>query len=117
MAQITDYRAMFDSEYLYAWDLQGHEVTVTIEKVVAGTLTGQGGRKTKKPLVFFKGKEKALGLNKTNGKIICGMYGADTKNWIGKQVTLYPTKTEMAGETVDCIRIKPGVPTGKPEEE
>ena len=107
----TDYRSMFDSEYLGAWDLLGKDVTVTVDRVAAGTLTGAGGRKSKKPLVFFVGKEKALALNKTNAKIIAAMYGTDTAEWAGKKITIYPTRTEMAGETVDCIRVRPGVPT------
>jgi len=110
----TDYRSMFDSEYLGAWDLVGRDVTVTIDRVVAGTLTGAGGRKSKKPFVFFVGKEKALALNKTNAKTVAAMYGADTATWPGQKITLYPTKTEMAGETVDCIRVRPGVPKDQP---
>ena len=106
----TDYRSMFDSEYIGAWDLLGRDVTVEIDHVIAGTLTGQGGRKSRKPLVYFVGKEKAFALNKTNAKAIAAMYGADTLVWTGKRIALYPTKTEMAGETVDCIRVRPGVP-------
>jgi hypothetical protein len=41
------------------------------------------------------------------------MYGKDTDNWAGKWITIFPTTTEFGGETVDCIRVKPGVPSGK----
>lgn len=105
-----DYRAMFDRDYVGAWDLNGREVTVTICKVEAATLTGQGGRKTRKPVIHFEGKDKGLALNKTNGKIIANMYGPDTAQWLGKSITIYPTQTEMGGETVDCIRVRPRVP-------
>jgi hypothetical protein len=101
---------MFDSLYIGAWDLNGKEATVTIERVEAGTLIGSGGRKSRKPLVHFKGKDRPLALNKTNAKIIAGMYGADTAQWAGKAITIYPTKTEMAGETVDCVRVRNVVP-------
>lgn len=115
MAESTDYRAMFSSEYLSSWDLNGKDVTVTISRVTAGELTGTGGRKTKKPLIYFEGAGKALAANKTNCKTIAAMYGTDTKEWIGKRITLYPTKTDMAGQQVDAIRVRPQVPKGKAE--
>lgn len=107
---MPDYRSMYDKDYLGHWDLQGREVTVRIAKVTAGELTAQGGRKSKRPLVYFEGKEKALVLNATNGKVVAGLYGTMTEAWVGKEVTLYPTTTSMGGETVECIRIKPAVP-------
>ena len=118
---MTDYRGMFDREYLGAWDLQGRDVTLTITRCVAGELTGSGGKKAKKPLVYFKGKggteTKPLALNKTNGKLIAGMYGPDTTAWVGKKITIYATTTSFGGDTVECIRVRPGIPSGKADEE
>ncbi len=110
----TDYRAMFDREHLGAWDLGTRDATVVIARVRAGELVGEGGRKTKKPIIAFEGKEKTFAANKTNCKIIAGLYGTDTRNWIGKRITLYATTTEMAGTRVDCIRVRPQVPSNKP---
>jgi hypothetical protein len=101
---------LYDSDYLYAFHLQGKDATVTIAKVAAGELTGEGGRKAKKPIVWFEGKEKPLALNKTNGKIVATMYGTDTTKWIGQAITLYPTTTNFGGETKDCIRVRPKRP-------
>lgn len=112
MAESTDYRSMFDRDYIGAWDLMGRDVTVTIAKVAPGVLTGKGNRKDKKPIVHFEGREKGLALNKTNAKTIAGMYGNDTTKWVGKRITLYPTTTSFGSETgLDCIRIRSGVPT------
>lgn len=106
-----DYRRMYDDkEHLYAYDLDGREVTAQIEKVYAGELMGEKGRKSKKPMIKFVGKEKKLALNKTNGKTIAKLYGKDTDEWVGKWITFYPTTTDFGGETVDCIRIKPNIP-------
>lgn len=107
-----DYRAMFDRDHIGAWDLAGGDATVTIREVKAGELTGQGGRKAKKPLVFFEGKEKSLALNRTNGKVIATMYGTDTRAWVGKKITIFPTQTQFGGDTVDCIRVRPQIPRG-----
>lgn len=106
------YKRMYDDkEYLYAFDLDGREVTITIEKVLAGELQGDKGRKTRKPMIAIVGKTKKLALNKTNGKTIASLYGTDTDEWAGKQITIYPTTTDFGGETVECIRVRPTVPT------
>ncbi len=109
------WRSMLDSKYVFAYDLDGKERTLTISRVEGGELEGDKGRKTKKPLVYFKESKtgKPLALNATNGKTIERMYGGDVDGWIGKRVTLYPTTCEMAGETRDCIRIRPRAPTAQ----
>lgn len=108
---MTDYRAMFDRDYLGVWDLNGREVTVTISDVKAGEIGGQQGRKKeKKPIVSFEKTAKMLLCNKTNAKTIAGMYGNDVRQWIGKRVTLFGTTTTFGRETVECIRIRPAVP-------
>lgn len=109
-----DVRQLFDKEYLYAYDLQGKDVTVVIESVRGGTLVGTGGKSNKKPVVRFRGKEKALALNITNARVIAGLYGGfDAEQWIGKSVTLYPTTTTFGSQTVECIRIRNVKPKGR----
>lgn len=103
------WKSMMDRDFIFAFDLNGKEVTVTISRVEAGTLNGSSGRKAKKPIVYFEGKEKGLALNATNCKTVAKLYGNYTEKWIGKQITIYPTTTDMAGETVECIRVRPTV--------
>ena len=111
---MPDVRTMYDKEFLYSFDLQGRDVTVEIARVKGGELTGTGGKKNKKPVLYFKGKEKGLALNITNARIIASMYGSfKSEDWLGKRVTLYPTTTTFGKETVDCIRIRPTKPNGK----
>ena len=80
------YKSFYDRDYVFAFDLHGKDVTVVISKVTAGKLVAMGGRETKKPLVFFEGKEKPLALNATNGKTIAALYGTETDNWIGRPI-------------------------------
>lgn len=109
------YKSMFDDkEYLFAFDLGGREVTVTIERCTAGQIVGEQGRKSKKPMLSFVGKQKKLALNKTNGKIIASLYGTETNAWAGKSIIIYPTTTTFGSETVECIRVKPIVPPPPP---
>jgi len=108
MAHILE---LFDpSRYVSAHELKGKDVTVTIERVVAATVEGEGNRKARKPVIHFKNASKPLVLNKTNAKAIVGMYGADYTKWNGKRITIYPTTTSLAGATVDCIRVRPKPP-------
>ncbi len=112
------YRKMYDdSDMLYAYDLDGvkHDVVVVIEKVFAGELVGQKGRKTKKPFIKVRGRDKKLALNKTNGKAIATMYGSDTDQWVGKPIALYVTNVEFEGEMREAIRVRtraPDMPRG-----
>lgn len=109
------WKSMVDREYLFAFDLGGKDSTVEITRVIAGTLISTGGKKTKKPLLYFKGKsggefERPLALNSTNAKTIASLYGNDTDAWVGRRITMYATQTQMGGETVDCIRIRSAIP-------
>lgn len=110
---MPDYRSMYDDKWLKAWDLQGKTVTVIIERVEAGLVENKDKPKgERKPVIHFKGKGKPLALNKTNGATIAQMYGKDTTAWVGKPITIYGTTTKFGRDTVDCIRVKPGTPTG-----
>ena len=105
---MPDYRKLFDaSEYLFAFDLDGRDVVLTIEKVEVGTLTGTGGKTSQKPVASFKGTAKKLALNRTNCKVLVQLTGSrNTEDWAGVAITAYPTTTSMGGEVVDCIRLR-----------
>jgi hypothetical protein len=103
----------FPSKHLKAEDLpDGTFVPVVIDRIDIQNVAGQGQPEEKKPVMFFRGKEKGLALNKTNANIISKSYGDETDDWIGKTITLYATETEFKGEIVPCIRVK--VPKGTP---
>lgn len=110
------WRTLMDSELLRACDLDGRDVTVTIAKVEGGSVTAPGGKRNKKPLLWFVESKtgKPFVANSTNCKTIEGLYGGDYTAWIGKRVTLYPTTTSNPErQTVDCIRIRPVIPPEK----
>lgn len=119
---MTDYRGLYDRDYIGHWDLEGRDVTVTISKVTPGELVAQGNRKSKKPIVHFVGKDKGFVVNKTNGRTIASLYGPKIEDWVGKKITLFCTMTRDpsggSGE-VECIRVRPVkppvAPPAKPE--
>lgn len=110
---MTDFRKFFDKDYLYSYDLDGKDVTVTIAKVEGGTLIGEGGKESKKPVAHLVGTKKRLAINVTNGTTIATLYGKDVRQWAGKRITLYATTTKFGPKTVDCIRVRPKVPGDK----
>jgi hypothetical protein len=66
-----------------------------------------------KPVLYFKGKDKGLVLNKTNSNTICAAYGDETGDWEGMQVVLYETMVEFQGQRKPGIRCI--VPPQKPQ--
>ena len=111
---LTDYRSLYDKDFLGAWDIQGADMVITITKVVGGQLVGQGGKKSKKPVIYFRGSDKGFAVNATNGKAIATMYGPHIENWPGKKLSLYKSTTRNPngdGE-VECVRVRPQVPAG-----
>lgn len=99
---------VFPSKYLKCSDLQGRPITVTIERAPLETLKSPDGKEQNKIVLYFRGAKKALALNVTNWDACADACGVDdTDGWPGHQVELHPDKTQMAGKTVDCIRIRP----------
>jgi hypothetical protein len=96
----------FPSKYLKASDLQGREVRVTIATVEREKM----GDDTK-PVVYFKGKEKGVVLNKTNSNVIADAYGDDTDDWFGQDVILLSVMTDYAGKATPAIRVR--IPTAR----
>jgi hypothetical protein len=108
---------VFPSKYLKCADLNGKPITVTIEHAPLETLKSPEGKEQNKTVLYFRGAKKTLPLNITNWDAVAEVAGDDTEDWPGKKLELYPARTQMAGKTVDCIRIrapqsaKPGAPT------
>lgn len=113
---MAHYKTYYDKEFLGSWDLPpGKDATVTIEKVIGAELDNGKGKKNKKPVIQFVGKEKKFVSNVTNSKTIAAMYGNMVEDWVGKRITLYVTQTRdpSTGSDIDCLRIRPTVPKGK----
>jgi len=107
-------KLMDEKEMLYAHDLDGRDVTITVEKVIGGELRGENNKKSKKPICHIKGKTKKLALNVTNCKTIEALTGTpDPAEWAGIRITIFPTTTDFGGKTVECIRVRPYWPKEK----
>jgi hypothetical protein len=99
---------MFPSRFLKAQDLKGKPVVVSIASAPVETLKTPNGTEERKTVLYFNGgAKKVLPLNRTNWDAVASIAGENSDSWPGEKIELYPTKTELRGETVDCIRIRP----------
>jgi hypothetical protein len=94
----------FPSKYIKSAEVPEEGLALRIARVDVEDVDGKG---THKPVVYFQKAKKGLVLNVTNSKKIAALLGtAETDEWAGKDVTLYRSETEYAGETVECIRVR-----------
>ena len=96
-----------NSNFLKVEDLQGNRVVVQIESYAVETIKGKEGEPDKPQVVLmFVGKEKRLGLNKTNAERIATLANSpDPDTWIGAKIKLIPATTQFQGKNVPCIRV------------
>ena len=127
---MTSWRQNHESQWLTWVDLidprttEPREVTVTIESVQRGEVTGEGGVKSGRNVIHYKGWPKPHAMNATIGETLTRMTGTDQiERWPGTRVTLFVTTTRgKKGNKVNCIRVKPmaarsGTPDAAPSRE
>lgn len=99
-----DINGAFPKKFVNALDLKGRRVTVTIADVTMQSVGDDD--EDQKPVVHFKGAEKAMVLNKTNASMIAEIAkSTETADWTGVRIVIYPTKTDFGGKRVDCVRV------------
>ena len=103
----------FPSKYLQSDDLGGKSVNVTIERY---TVEEVGQKREQKPVLYFKGKDKGMVLNKTNANNIAAAYGDEMDDWKGRQIQLFTALVDFQGQTVEAIRarVMKDMPKAKP---
>ena len=109
----THWRQYCNLDYIGAYSLNGKDLNVKITSIGQEQVTGDKGKKEMCLVAHLEG-EKPFILNRTNSKMITKLVGSPfVENWVGKSITLYTSTTSVAGETVECLRIRPTLPTGK----
>lgn len=94
----------FPSKHLKAVDLNDRQVRVTISRVEREKL-GDDMR----PVVYFKGKDKGVALNKGNTTTLTDAFGRNSNEWFGRDIILLSVWTDYQGKPVQGIRIR--IPT------
>ena len=97
---MPDLNELYPSKWIKASDLKGRQVTVTIDRVEVESLGNE-----MKPVVYFKGRDKGLVCNKTNGLMLAEICGSsNTDDWPGHSVTLFSQKVQFEGRLTDAVR-------------
>jgi hypothetical protein len=108
---MSHWRTYLDSDVIRYVDLDGRDHDVQIAAVKRGKVTGTGGKSTGKAMINFAGREKPLGAGTAILSQIAALYGNDTKDWVGKWLTIYPDPTvKYGGAAVGGVRIRPNPP-------
>lgn len=114
MTSKTHWKQLINPDYIGAYALpDGEDLTVTIDFVRVEEITGSGGKKEQCTVAHLVG-QKPMILNVTNSKSIHKLYGPYIEDWSGKQITLYASTTKLAGELVECLRVRPQVAKRQP---
>ncbi len=109
MTEKTHWKRLINPDYIGAYALNdGEDLTVKIDFVQVEEITGSGGKKEHCTVAHLV-NEKPMILNVTNSKTIAKLYGPYIEDWQGKRITLFASTTRLAGETVECLRIRPKV--------
>jgi hypothetical protein len=106
--QKTHFRKLFNPLYLGSHDLEpDKEYKVTIERIERDVeVIGDGGKKQKKPIIYFKGAQKPMILNSTNSKMIMKVTGSKyIEDWVGKSIIFKVMQEKSFGEIMDVIRV------------
>jgi len=102
---------LFDpGKYVQAFELDGRDHIATIQRVVGEMVEGEEGRKAKKPVLYLAEWPRPLVLNKTNAKVLIGLYGPDYREWSGKRFVMFPTVVKFGKDDVDAIRFRKKAP-------
>ena len=106
----THWKLLTNPDYIGAyWLPVGEDVTVTIDYVVREMITGTGGKKEECTVAHLQNGIKPFILNATNSKTIAKLYGPYIEDWAGQCITLFASTAKLAGDTVECLRIRPKV--------
>lgn len=112
MEQIKHHwKQLINPDYIGAYTLNGQkEMNITILKVVREMVTGNGGKKEECTVAKLKDMKPFI-LNRTNSKTITKLAGSPyIEDWEGLTITVYATTTSVAGEAVECLRVRPMLP-------
>jgi len=104
---------IFAGEYMKAADIKGlPDFNGTISGFDIAEFPRKDGGVDRKPYISFSNSDQKIALNQTNAKFIAKLIGSpNMTDWVGNTVGFYATITDFGGEAVDCIRVRPELPT------
>jgi len=109
----THWKQFCNLDYIGGYSLNGKDLNVKITSIGQEQVVGDKGKKEMCLVAHLEGNKPFI-INRTNAKMISKLVGSPfVENWVGKSITLFTSTTSVAGETVECLRIRPTLPTTK----
>lgn len=107
----THWKRLINPEYIGAYSLpESGEMKVKIKTVAKAQVTGTGGKVDECTVAQLENNKPFI-LNRTNCKMISKLSNSPfIEDWNGLEITIYAATTKVAGEVVECLRIKPTLP-------
>jgi len=97
---------LFPGAYIKAGEFNGRTPTWTIKAVKREMLSNGAGGEEPAVTVAFEEFEKQWVMNKTNATALRAMWGDDSGEWVGHQLTLHAVKDESGmSDSGLCIRV------------
>ena len=108
----THWKRLINPDYLGAYSLDnGQDIVLTIGTVQKEVITGNGGKKEECIVCHWQENEKPMILNRTNCKTITKITGTPyIERWAGHRIQIGADVTTLAGEKVECLRVRSTVP-------
>lgn len=108
----THWKKLVNPDYLGAYSLEpGQDVVLTIGTVKKEMVTGTGGKKEECIVCHWQEDAKPMILNRTNCKMIAKLLKTPyVEEWSGHRVQIGADTTLLAGERVECLRVRKDLP-------
>jgi hypothetical protein len=94
---------LFPSKFFKPVDIPAKGLALNIAKLEVEQV---GQDRETKGVLYFRGEDKGLVLNKTNSVMIASFYGNNTDQWRDKVIILVREPTMYAGKPTEGIRIR-----------
>jgi hypothetical protein len=103
----------FTSKWLRAADIEDmvdEDTQTAIVAVDRVAMEEIGQDEQQKPVLYFKGIDAGMVLNKTNANTLMELLGKETDDWTGKSVGLFTQEVDFQGKQVLAIRVRMKLP-------
>lgn len=111
----THWKQLVNCDYLGAYSLKdGEDMILTIKSVANEVVIGSKGKRENLMVARFMEDQKPMILNRTNAATITKLYKTPyVEAWAGKKIQIFQSETKFGGEIVECLRIRPFIPSVK----
>lgn len=117
MENKTHWKRLVNLDYLGVYSLEeGNDMNIKIVSVSKENVKSTNGKQEELIVARLENKKPMI-INRTNAKTIQRILGTPyIEEWSGKTVTVYADTTKMAGDIVECLRIRSQLPIIEKEE-